>query len=466
MKISFLPVLMASGVALGAGSARAQDATKPAPSTAEQVAAPMHPVAASDAEAQRPEVNGPLTLDAAVRFALVNSPVVRGAQAEIDMALAQVETARAATRPTVSATTFATSGSEAGPIYNTPEGVLPQNLFAVPRGPFANQNLTLMWPLASGGRLKALVKQASAARRASADDLETVRLDLILEVKTAYRGALLAREMQTVAQGREQATAERLKNDTAAAEAGRLPQAFVLRDEAEDADARQEGTNAERDYKIALLMVRAAIGADPASNFTLADKLEDVSEPAPGDAVPLALKQRPELRAARSRLETARFGLAAASGASRPQLALAAMADANRMRGGSGVAGGASVGLVLGIPLFDGGLRRSERDASAAGINKARVQLDLLQIQVEREVESAQLTRDAAAKNVATSGAALASAEEEYRVAGLRYESGRSANLEVLDSLAALTRARGNRAKALYEAQISADQLARATGQP
>jgi hypothetical protein len=52
-----------------------------------------------------------------------------------------------------------------------------------------------------------------------------------------------------------------------------------------------------------------------------------------------------------------------------------------------------------------------------------------------------------------------------YRLAALRYEAGRGTNVEVLDALAALTRARLNQARALYEFNTLRAQLQRAKGE-
>src|SRR5437879_5486295 len=54
-----------------------------------------------------------LTLDEAVRTALEQSPVIRGAVADLDAALARLEQARAARRPAVSANTFGSAGNAA-----------------------------------------------------------------------------------------------------------------------------------------------------------------------------------------------------------------------------------------------------------------------------------------------------------------------------------------------------------------
>jgi len=89
----------------------------------------------------RPVLDQSLTMEDAVQTALKYSPVVRGAQADILVAQAQIDAIRASRKPTVSATTFLTIGNESN-IFSTPAPVMPQNLFAVPSGGFANQNLS------------------------------------------------------------------------------------------------------------------------------------------------------------------------------------------------------------------------------------------------------------------------------------------------------------------------------------
>ncbi|PQV62811.1 Outer membrane protein TolC [Abditibacterium utsteinense] len=453
------PILLTTALLLAAQSARAQDAAAAPPSNSAPVA-----MAVANATDTRPRLDGPLSLEEAVQVALKNSPLLRGAQAEIDIAAAQIKAAQAARKLSVSATTFLTAGSENGPIYSSPDGVSPVNLFAVPRGPFANQNVMFMLPVLNGGRLGALTKQAQSARGAAQADAETTKLDVILETKTAYRQVLLALELQKVAVERQRATSERLQNDRAALAAGRVPELYVLRDQAEDADAGQEVTNAARDVEMALVMLRAVMGVQSESAITVSDSLETVAPASnsPADFA-TALENRPELRAARARLESARQGDLAARGASKFQASLMGMGDLNRSRGG-GSAGGASVGVIVGVPILDGGLRRAGREEARAGIAKTQADFDRLQIEVEREVSNAKLTLGAAQKNVAAAQSGVMAAQEAFRVAGLRYEGGRATNAEVLDALAALTRAQGKRARALFEVQNARDELERAMG--
>jgi len=65
---------------------------------------------------------------------------------------------------------------------------------------------------------------------------------------------------------------------------------------------------------------------------------------------------------------------------------------------------------------------------------------------------------------IKTAEAALKAAEEDERVAKVRYEAGRSVLVEYLDAFAALVRAQVNDAQARYEFAIAEDKLRRAIG--
>lgn len=429
--------------------------------------------------ASRPVVNQALTLQEAVEIALKESPVVRGAEEEVNMAVAQVSVAKVVPRPILSTTSLLTTGS-AGNLLSTPAQVMPQSLFAVPRSGFLQQNLTLMYPLHTGGRLKALIRQAEAARQASDAELEAVKRDLALEVKTAYRQVLMAQATADIFKSLVATTEERLRISRLALEEGRAYKAVVLRDEAEEANARQMLINANRDVELAFVMLKTAMGLGQASRITLSDKLThepvqvvSAERQATGEAaersaverfLALAGKQRPELKAARQRIEAAQQGVTIAQSAYKPQLSLMAMADSMRGREMDSFTG-STFGVVAGLPILDGGMRRSQVEEARANQRRWQREYEKVALQVAKEVESAFLALQAAEQSIKTAGTALASAEEGYRVAQLRYESGRSVNVEVLDALAAFTRARANQVQALYDYNVARDQLIRAVGQ-
>jgi outer membrane protein TolC len=412
----------------------------------------------------RPVINRALALKEAVEIALKESPVVRGAEEEVNMAIAQVSMARAGTRPILSTTSFLTAGSS-GNLFSTPSPVMPSNTFGVPRSNFYDQNLTLMYPLYTGGRLKALIRQAQSVKSASDADLEAMRRDVALEVKLAYRQVLLAQAVTDIFKNLTDTTQERLRIDRVAFDAGRIPKFNVLRDEAEHANAQQMLVNAQRDVDIALVMLKTHMGVSQASQITLSDKLDyEKTTDTREELLTLAEKQRPELMAARQRVEAAQQGIAVARSTYQPQFSLMAMADSMKAKRTERLTG-ATFGVVIGLPILDGGMRRAQVQEATAQQRKAQQDYERVALQVVNEVETALLALQAAERNIRTAETALISADENYRVAQLRYESGRGINVEVLDALTTFTRARTNRVQALFDYNVTRDQLARAIGQ-
>jgi outer membrane protein TolC len=469
-------------------------------------------------------VDKTLTVDQAVGIALRESPVVRGAVAEVEAALGRLNAARAETRPWLSANTFLSGGSNAN-VLVSPPAAQPQMTMALPRGAFFDQNLMLMVPLYTGGRLRAMVRQAAALREASQAELEAQRQEIALMTRTAYHEVLGRRALIDVWQARLREDEERLRVDQARLQQQQVPLVFVRRDEAEVAATRQELTNAERDAALALVQLKTVMGVHPASRIEVvgplryepsADLLHRLAvleegvaerqgdeadgssksksrtdrtltltptgegsdprpvvpsrEPGPGDLpelealLRLAEWQRPELRAASERVQGAAAETAVARSAYRPQVNIAAMGDFMKMKGEDPF-GGVTYGLVASLPLSNGGQRRARIQTADAERRRQESERERVALQVAQEVSTALLNLRAAEQNIQTAQSALTAAQEEHRVALLRYQSGRSIVVEALDALAARVRAEGNVVQALFQYNVARDQLLRAVGE-
>jgi outer membrane protein len=438
--------------------------------------------------ARRPVLNGPLSTDQAVATALQDSPVVRGAAEEVEADLGRLAAARAQTRPQLSITGFGTGGSESE-TYTSTDPVRPTNIFVVPRGAFFDQNATLMLPLYTGGRLRALVRQAAAARGSAGAELEGVRQEVALMTRTAFRDVLARRALIDVARAVVTANQEQLRVDQSRFQAGAIPEFYLRRDEAELANAQQQLTNARRDTDLALARLKTVMGIHPDSKVEptgsltfapaaaaierLVGAAAEATPPAPpslaeryrGRLLALAERQRPELQGARLRVEQAAQGMAVARSADRPQIGIAAMGDF--MSGADArTFGGASFGLTASLPLFDAGLRRADRRSAEADRRHREQDYERTVLDVAQQITEALLFLGAAEQNVATAQVGAHAAEEEYQVALQRYQAGRGILVEALDALAARTRAENNVIQALYEYNVALDQLRRSVGQP
>jgi len=416
----------------------------------------------------RPKIEGKLSLSQAVEIALRESPILRGAVAELRAAEARLQMARSEKRWQLSLNTFASTGTQSN-ILTSPTTVMPSATMLLPSRSFVDFNAMFMFPLFTGKRLEALIRQAEAIRSASAAQLEAIKLDVALETKIAYRQALLARKVVSVAEAYVQAMEERVRIDKVAADVGRIPEFWVLRSEAELANAKQMLANAQRDYEVALINLKAIMGIHPDSQIELTDALEVGEEPKfelnREKLLAIAFANRPEVRYSLHQLSAQTFTIQAAKALYSPQVSLMAMADYMRGIGDMGQGtGGYLVGIVLGLPIFDGGRRKAIVGEAEAMREKALADLERLKLQIAKEVDTALKELQTAEQNVRTSEVALKSSREEARIAKVRYEAGRSVLVEYLDAISALVRAELNYAQALYERAVAVDKLIRALG--
>jgi outer membrane protein TolC len=224
--------------------------------------------AATPLARQRSTISGLLTVERAVEVALRESPVVRGAVEEVNVAVEELRAAEAQRRPILSTSSFLSTGTN-GSIATTPAPVMPQMTMGLPRSGFYDQNLSVMVPLYTGGRLQSLVRRAEAARRASSAELAEVKLEVALLVRVAYRRAQVRQAFLAVYQELTRTNEERLRIDRVAFTEGRIAQYTVLRDEAEVADANQQLTNMQRDTEIARVELETVMGVNFGTDVSL-----------------------------------------------------------------------------------------------------------------------------------------------------------------------------------------------------
>ncbi len=421
------------------------------------------PLGAQTLDGDRPEIKGPLTLAQAVQTGLRENGMVWAAQADLRAAAAETRGARSQTRPQVSANTYLSVG-DANNILSTAGNVLPPNYLSVPSQGFADQNLTLMVPLYSSGRLENAVRAASQRERGVAADAGGVAAETALRIKDAYYRAQAAAETVKTAQTRVEAGAELVKTTQALFAAGKGLESAVRRVEAERADAQRALTTARNTQAKALLDLKAAMGVRLDSEISLSDAL--AFAPPTGDLntqLADAAKMRPELLAARARTLAAEAQTRSARGSQGPQLYGMAMADGFTSHP-QGTREGYTVGVVLSFPLADGGQRRAETAQARARQERAEAETRDLELRVGVEVRQVWLDVQTAAANYRTAQTALQSAQAAYDVTALRVQNQKGLLVEQLDALASLTQARGNLAQSLYDHSIAVARLQRAAG--
>lgn len=432
-------------------------------------ASPAAPREEGTGYTSRPRLVGALTLQQAVDIALARS--LRAGMAREDALMATAERMAAASQLGLQVSGTAIVASENTPmIYPTAPGVMPAFYARLADRPSADFNLMAMLPIFTGGRLQALLAGAKANEKAALARQAWELLDVAREARISYARVLLAREKLEVASWQVAQQTENLDLVNKLHDVGKAARYLTLRARAELANARQAENAARAGLTADEAALKVVLGIDMASQLEYADSLAVVdaaSSAEPADVMKAALAERPDLAAARLDVASAAQAVRGARARYAPALYATGMLEGMQEWGGgrsSMWGGGYSLGAVLSVPIFDSGERRAEVLASQARQRRRELQVQDLELEVTRQVTEARASYVAARDNVALADDEVARATEDLRVARLRFKLGRAIHLEVVDGLAAVARARLNRLTALFEANVAAADLLRATG--
>ena len=116
--------------------------------------------------------------------------------------------------------------------------------------------------------------------------------------------------------------------------------------------------------------------------------------------------------------------------------------------------------------IFDGGITTAQVNQADAALTRAKEVAAQTREQIQLEVQSYFLQLHAAEKNIGTTQASVSLAEENYKIAQVRYAAGVGTNLDVMDASRKLTEARSNYFTALYSYNTAKASLDRYMGVP
>ncbi len=296
---------------------------------------------------------------------------------------------------------------------------------------------------------------ASAETAAQSAALTYVRASRAAAVVSARAADLeLARQLASLAEDQVRAgTAARID---------------VIRARTQEAAARGALLVAQNQAARATIDLARALGLDPATRFVLSDTLSTTlgssAAPAGTDAaLALALAQRPELAAERSRFARAGAEQRAIQAERLPRLDFSADYGLSGAHSSDALAT-RTVMLAASMPIFDG-LRREGRAAEQRAVaRESEVRERDLRQQVAAEVLGAVLDVSSGLEQESVAMERLRLAEEELAQARERFASGVAGNIEVIGAQSSLLRGRDALIDARTAAAVARIALARAAG--
>jgi outer membrane protein TolC len=385
-----------------------------------------------------------LTLDESIRIALLYNKALQAKIQEREVARGQLVSAYRLALPRLDAaasTAYGTSDADSA-------------------------RLTFRQPLFRGGGATAGLRAAKLYAFWSDEGVRDTVQTVIRQVTADYYAALLADNLCQV--NRDAVTsAEAHLNDVRIKRVNGVASKYdELRAQVDVANFRAELIRQENNLVLAKTSLLRTLGTATDAQINLADQLTHVPvEVTLEDAVETAYANRPDLYMAELNIRIQRENVRALRATYLPEIDLALSADTDRERDGDDEWRGAQrAALELNWPIFDGFGREGELIAAKARLKQREIELKSVEEDVFLDVQQALLNLKNADEYVESQRLNLQHAEEGLRLAMTGYREGVNTEVEVVDARSALTEARGNYYKALYDHSTARLSLDHATG--
>ena len=446
------------------------------------------PVAPGSTVVSRQADSVSLSLPDAVSRALRSGDEARAAAAQIDVTDAQVTIARAAGLPQLRI------NANQSHVYESARAAAVGQIFNQPNTYTANA--VLSQALFQGGRIIAGSKAASRLRNASRYDQTEVLAQLSLDVQRAYLEALFAGNLASIQDTAYALAGERLAQVQQFEKAGRASRYDVLRAQVERANLQPAVIEARSQVELALVELRRLINVPATQPIRLTTRLDtaDVQRWVTDLKSYNGAVNRASIRSAELTADARHAGISVARADLLPTVSISgtfggqafpqngfptqagrivtvdcpAGSDAGRVctTQNGGWFRDKSLAISIGLPLFDGLRAKGAIDLASAQARLADLTLAQTRERAASEAAAARAELDRAEALFSARGQTAAEASEAFKLASLRYSRGLATQLEVADAQLALTVARTNAARAVYDLYIAAAGYARALGRP
>lgn len=330
-----------------------------------------------------------------------------------------------------------------------------------------SNGITASMPIYTGGKLSGTIKQAKAGYKYAEIGVQKAYNDMRTTVTTGYFDMLQAGNMQQLGQESVTRLEDHLKNVQAQYDVGVVAKVDVLRSQVELANAKQDLIKAENAYQLAEAQLNKIVGLPLETSLKLDNLL--VYTPYEYDmayCLGYAAANRPELEQAKQNVEAAKGSLKVARSGHMPQIAATASQKWSDSNWPGDENGNWGVGVSVTMNVFDTGVTMSKIHGAEADLSKAEETYRDTVDSVNLDVRSNYLSLREAEKRIDTTKLAVEQADEDYRIAQLRYRSGVGTNTDVLDAEVALTQAKTNYLQAMYDYNTSKVTLEQAMGVP
>ena len=399
-----------------------------------------------------------LSLHDCIDIALKNQPAIRAAQENVNAGRGRETQAVSPFLPQVNASTgysenYALGGAFGNSITKNYTTTVSVNQILYDFGKTGNALDAARWDTRSYQR-----------------NMDRTVQDVVLNVKQAYYALLAAKKLVLVAQKTIEQTESHLKQATAFYQAGSKPRYDVTRAEVEVNSAKLGMINAKNGVRIRTISLNNAIGIEPGKETEIDDTLP------PASAVPTlemaqeeTLRNRPEMLKAEADIEAAKYRVRAEESNYYPTVSAngaynwtTGTAEMGPFKGD--LLNSWNAGVMLTVPLFQGGLTRGKISEARANMLAAEAQRDATRQSVLLEVNQSYADMESAKIRIDVMESSLQKARENLEIAQGRYEAGFGPYIEVTDAQLSAVNAETDYIQAKYDYYLAEARLLKAMG--
>jgi outer membrane protein TolC len=414
-----------------------------------------------------------LTVDEVRSLAMDHNRQLQTARKELDRARGEVISARSGALPQLSLNgRYTRNLREQVIFFEDPESKDVVQIPITQNNDF-NLALSLTQPIFNGGKAFTAWQIAKIYKKYSIEKLKEVEQNIIYSAESIFYTAIMAQSNLDVVRSAYEQLSHNLDIVEKYFNQGMVSEYELLRARVEKLNLEPQLISAESHVSLARKQLKSFLGLPLNEEIELIYDMSDttlVGLPSLDSLTTSALQTRPEVKQAELQVK----GYDKAVGIARsdwiyPRLNLnttytfAAASDDFKLYDEE-ISRSWTASVLLTIPLFDGGRTIGEVRKAKTDYYQAVLTEEQLKDDIRLEVEQAYDQINQAKRALDLQRETIQQAEEGMRIANLRYQTGVGTQLEILSAQTALTDARTNLARAVYQFRLAKSELKKVTG--
>ena len=391
-----------------------------------------------------------LTLPDVIKIALETQPLILSRLYDYAAARFRVDEAIAPLLPQLSAIWTASRDRLAS--FSARPATVTQN----------NARLALSQILFDFGKTVAATEVSKRLADVAKENLDLQRDLIVLAVKQAYFNLLFGQRLVKVNEEALKRADLNLRSARGFYDVGTRPKSAVVRAEVDVANAKLTLIQAHNAEQLARVALNTSMGIPVETPTQILDILGE-HQPYQIDHAQLlaeALRHRPEYKQAKLQVDAAEATVRLQFRNFFPDIT----GNAFVSRTTTDFREIWELGVALNWSIFDGGNKIARYREALASLQSAQAQVRSEELTIAQDVEQAYLNVGATDEQIQAVRAAVASGEENFRLAKGRFDAGLGTVLDLTDAQLALTQAQSTEAQALTNFRIAVATLERALG--